>query len=79
MSVKKLSAYVLVSLASLGAARQVNVTVDGSKVIGSLPPVARFFGADEPNQGMDGEFYTVHLDMSNQWVTLQRHTRTASP
>lgn len=30
--------------------RQVNITVDASKIVGDLPPVARFFGADEPNQ-----------------------------
>lgn len=32
------------------SARQVNISVDASKVIGDLPPTARFFGADEPNQ-----------------------------
>jgi len=44
--------YVLLCLASFSAARHVNISVDASDVIGTLPPVARFFGADEPNQGM---------------------------
>lgn len=39
-------------LAAYVAARQVNVTIDAGHVEGDLPPVARFFGADEPNQGM---------------------------
>jgi xylan 1,4-beta-xylosidase len=38
-------------LASTALAREVNITVDASNVLGDLPPVARFFGADEPNQG----------------------------
>ncbi len=31
------------------APRPVDVTVDASRAVGSLPPVWRFFGADEPN------------------------------
>jgi xylan 1,4-beta-xylosidase len=38
-------------LASTALAREVNINVDASNVLGDLPPVARFFGADEPNQG----------------------------
>ncbi|KAI0484230.1 glycoside hydrolase family 39 protein [Xylariaceae sp. FL0804] len=30
-------------------ARQVNISVDASRIVGDLPPTARFFGADEPN------------------------------
>lgn len=33
-------------------ARQVNITVDASNIIGDLPPSTRFFGADEPNQAL---------------------------
>ncbi|THU81455.1 xylan 1,4-beta-xylosidase [Dendrothele bispora CBS 962.96] len=36
-------------LVSYTLARQVNITVDASKILGDLPPVARFFGTDEPN------------------------------
>ena len=45
------------SLAVAASARQVNITVDASHVLGDLPPTARFFGADEPNQATypDGE------------------------
>jgi xylan 1,4-beta-xylosidase len=32
-----------------GAAVPVTITVDGSRIKGDLPPVWRFFGADEPN------------------------------
>ncbi|KAF5371683.1 hypothetical protein D9758_003482 [Tetrapyrgos nigripes] len=42
-------AFLLLSLFHATTARQVNITVDASKVLGSLSPVARFFGADEPN------------------------------
>jgi hypothetical protein len=41
-------------LASSALAREVNITVDAANVLGDLPPVARFFGADEPNQGAFG-------------------------
>lgn len=34
---------------SYAAARQVSITVDASHSLGELPPIARFFGADEPN------------------------------
>jgi xylan 1,4-beta-xylosidase len=42
----------VVGLIAAASARQVNITVDASSVLGELPPTARFFGADEPNQGI---------------------------
>ncbi|MBC8027016.1 MAG: beta-xylosidase [Steroidobacteraceae bacterium] len=46
-----LAAVLLACLRTVGAAepRAVNVTVDARRVTGALPPVWRFFGADEPN------------------------------
>ena len=45
------AAALLACLRTAGAAepRAVNVTVDARRVTGTLPPVWRFFGADEPN------------------------------
>jgi xylan 1,4-beta-xylosidase len=62
MSLYSLSLPILVSLAS---ARQVNISVDASNIIGDLPPTARFFGADEPNQATypDGK-HLIH-DLGN--------------
>lgn len=37
------------ALAQSGEARPVTITVDASRPAGKLPPVWRFFGADEPN------------------------------
>ncbi|KAF5389642.1 hypothetical protein D9757_004158 [Collybiopsis confluens] len=50
-------------LAPLCYARQVNITIDASNVVGDLPPVARFFGADEPNYATypDGRVLLDHL------------------
>ncbi|KIK68591.1 glycoside hydrolase family 39 protein [Collybiopsis luxurians FD-317 M1] len=44
-------------------ARPVNITIDASQVLGNLPPVARFFGADEPNYATypDGRVLLNHL------------------
>lgn len=39
----------LAVLPALSLARQVNISVDASNVVGELPPTARFFGADECN------------------------------
>ncbi|KAJ7077386.1 glycosyl hydrolase, family 39 [Mycena belliarum] len=45
------------------AARRVNISVSASKILGELPPVARFFGADEPNYATypDGRALLSHL------------------
>ncbi len=45
------------------APRPVAITVDGSRSEGSLPPVWRFFGADEPNYATmkDGRKLLVEL------------------
>ena len=44
-------------LASLAVARDVSISLDTSSLLGELPPIARFFGADEPNYAYspDGE------------------------
>ena len=44
--------FILSLLLQSSSARQVNISVDASKVVGDLPPTARFFGADEPNQAI---------------------------
>ena len=45
------------------AVRDVTVTVDAGKPVGALPPVWRFFGADEPNYATmkDGRKLLVEL------------------
>ncbi|KAJ7915170.1 xylan 1,4-beta-xylosidase [Mycena leptocephala] len=45
------------------AARQVDISVSAAKVLGDLPPVARFFGCDEPNYATypDGRALLSHL------------------
>ena len=47
----------LILLASLTAARDASISLDTSTLLGDLPPIARFFGADEPNYAYspDGE------------------------
>jgi xylan 1,4-beta-xylosidase len=44
-------------LASLATARDLSISIDTSTLLGDLPPIARFFGADEPNYAYspDGE------------------------
>jgi xylan 1,4-beta-xylosidase len=44
-------------MASLAAARDVSISLDASDLLGTLPTIARFFGADEPNYAYspDGE------------------------
>ncbi|SDA10513.1 beta-xylosidase [Sphingomonas sp. NFR15] len=46
-----------------GTPRQVSITVDASRSVGSLPPTWRFFGADEPNYATmkDGRKLLVEL------------------
>jgi xylan 1,4-beta-xylosidase len=44
-----LTALSLVLGSSVAAARDVSISVDASKLLGELPPIARFFGCDEPN------------------------------
>lgn len=44
------SAYLLALAFQSIQARQINISIDASTTLGTLPPVARFFGADEPNQ-----------------------------
>jgi xylan 1,4-beta-xylosidase len=66
---RKMSALMLLALACTGparaadAARPVAVSVDVSQVVGTLPPVWRFFGADEPNYATmkDGRKLLVEL------------------
>ncbi|KAK5718458.1 hypothetical protein LTR15_008187 [Elasticomyces elasticus] len=50
-------------ICSSAVARQVNISVDAGCSVGVLPPVARFFGADEPNEATtpDGELLLEHL------------------
>ena len=47
------------------SARQVNVSVDASNIIGDLPPTARFFGADEPNQATYPDGRQLIHDLGN--------------
>jgi xylan 1,4-beta-xylosidase len=47
------------------SARQVNVSVDASNIIGDLPPTARFFGADEPNQATYPDGRALIHDLGN--------------
>lgn len=46
--------YIVIYLLALNPlvihARHVNISIDASHPTGPLPPIARFFGADEPNQ-----------------------------
>ena len=46
-------------------ARQINISVDASNVIGDLPPTARFFGADEPNQATYSDGRALIHDLGN--------------
>ncbi|KAK3068672.1 hypothetical protein LTR53_013574 [Teratosphaeriaceae sp. CCFEE 6253] len=57
------SLYFLLLLASAAAARSVDINIDASRSLGELPPVARFFGADEPNEATtpDGEGLLAEL------------------
>ncbi|KAK7018623.1 glycoside hydrolase family 39 protein, partial [Favolaschia claudopus] len=47
----------------LATARQVNISVSASTSLGDLPPIARFFGCDEPNYATypDGRALLSHL------------------
>ncbi|WP_028965028.1 GH39 family glycosyl hydrolase [Sphingomonas phyllosphaerae] len=58
-----LLAAIVPSVAAAQAARPVRVTVDASRTDGTLPPVWRFFGADEPNYATmkDGTKLLVEL------------------
>ena len=51
------------ALAQSGDARPVAITVDANRTVGTLPPVWRFFGADEPNYATmkDGRKLLVEL------------------
>ena len=60
-----LLAVTIVLLISLTSARQVNVSVDASKIVGNLPPTARFFGADEPNQATYPDGRQLIHDLGN--------------
>ncbi|KAK4897951.1 hypothetical protein LTR27_004335 [Elasticomyces elasticus] len=57
------SLLVTLLICSSAVARQVNISVDAGCSVGVLPPVARFFGADEPNEATtpDGELLLEHL------------------
>ncbi|KAJ7800114.1 xylan 1,4-beta-xylosidase [Mycena olivaceomarginata] len=57
------TALLLISLIHHSVAREVNISVSASKILGDLPPVARFFGCDEPNYATypDGRAVLSHL------------------
>ncbi|KAJ6492748.1 xylan 1,4-beta-xylosidase [Mycena vitilis] len=54
---------VLGGLGRLSIARQVEISVNASTTLGKLPPIARFFGCDEPNYATypDGRVLLSHL------------------
>ena len=52
-------------LLGLASARQVNISIDASDIIGDLPPTARFFGADEPNQATYSDGRQLIKDLGN--------------
>ncbi|KAJ7602573.1 xylan 1,4-beta-xylosidase [Mycena polygramma] len=50
-------------LSRLSIARKVDISVNASTILGELPPIARFFGCDEPNYATypDGRVLLSHL------------------
>ncbi|KAJ7263562.1 family 39 glycoside hydrolase [Mycena haematopus] len=63
MNIPVPTALLLLSLIHQSVARQVNITVSASKILGDLPPIARFFGCDEPNYATypDGRAVLSHI------------------
>ena len=53
------------ALLGLASARQVNISIDASNIVGDLPPTARFFGADEPNQATYSDGRQLIKDLGN--------------
>jgi len=51
------------AFASAVLARDVSISIDASQTLGELSPIARFFGADEPNYAYypDGELLLSHI------------------
>jgi xylan 1,4-beta-xylosidase len=58
-------ALVTVLLAARAVAFEVTVTVDAGKPTGSLPPIWRFFGADEPNYATQPDGEKLLLELGN--------------
>src|SRR6202007_1941424 len=56
---------VTVLLAARAVAFEVTVTVDVGKPTGSLPPIWRFFGADEPNYATQPDGEKLLLELGN--------------
>lgn len=56
------------------AARQVSIAVDASQQVGELPPIARFFGCDEPNYAYypDGKALLSELGQLGPYQTYFR-------
>ncbi|MEO7469104.1 MAG: beta-xylosidase, partial [Sphingobium limneticum] len=62
-------------------ARQVAIGVDAAKAVGKLPPVWRFFGADEPNYATmkDGRKLLVELgELKKGQVYFRAHNLLSS-
>ena len=62
-------------------ARQVAISVDAGKTAGTLPPVWRFFGADEPNYATmkDGRKLLVELgELKKGEVYFRAHNLLSS-
>ncbi|KAK0316478.1 hypothetical protein LTR01_000226 [Friedmanniomyces endolithicus] len=61
-------------ISSAVAARHVHISVDASSSMGVLPPVARFFGADEPNEATtpDGKVLLAELGQLSPHQTYFR-------
>jgi xylan 1,4-beta-xylosidase len=61
-------------MASLAAARDVSISLDASDLLGTLPTIARFFGADEPNYAYspDGETLLSELGVLGPHQTYFR-------
>ena len=57
-------------------ARQVNISVDASNIIGDLPPVTRFFGADEPNEAVYPDGTALINDLGELLGPHQTYFRT---
>jgi hypothetical protein len=65
MNIAVLTAILLLSLIRHSVARQVNISVSTSKILGDLPPVARFFGCDEPNYATYPDGRALLADLGN--------------
>jgi xylan 1,4-beta-xylosidase len=76
-----MTALTVPALAQREAARPVTITVDAAKSDGTLPPVWRFFGADEPNYATmkDGRKLLVELgDLKSGQVYFRAHNLLSS-